>query len=98
MKRLVVVYAALLAGCVHQVPIPDVSNDMKQLDAAARSRCVSSGYQAGTPDFNQCVYAVKSQFLQSVMVPVPQPPSITAPRPVTTNCTGNAFSASCTTY
>lgn len=104
MKRIVAVsavfcLAACSTGLLHQVSIPDSSKDMEQLDAAAQSRCASFGYQAGTPDFNKCVYGVKSQFLQSVMVPVAPPPAITPPpRAVTTNCSGNAFSATCTTY
>lgn len=104
MKRIVAIsavfaLAACSTGLMHQVSIPDASNDMQQLDAAAQSRCASFGYPAGTPDFNKCVYGVKSQFLQAVMVPVAPPPPIAAPpRPVTTNCSGNAFSATCTTY
>lgn len=93
--------ASILSACASQVPIPDVSNDMAQLDAAARSRCANSGYQAGSAEFNQCVYAVKSQFLQAVMVPVAPPPDIRplapAPQPIQTQCYSSAGVTNCTT-
>jgi hypothetical protein len=93
--------AGLLTACVHQVPIPDVSNDMKQLDAAAQSRCARSGYQSGTPGFDQCVYSVKSQFLQAVMVPAPSTPDIRPfpppPPPMQTRCYSVGNVTNCTT-
>lgn len=102
MKRIVAIPAVLLTACVHQVPIPDVSNDMQQLDTAARARCARSGYQAGSPGFDQCVYSVKSQFLQTVMVPVPAVPDIRPaappPPPMQTHCYTAGSVTNCTTY
>jgi hypothetical protein len=102
MKRIAVISAVLLTACVHQVPIPDVSNDMAQLDAAAQSRCASSGYQRGTQNFNSCVSSVKAQFLQAVMVPVPPPPDIRPPappaQPLQTHCYSTAGVTNCSSY
>lgn len=105
MKKIVAVSASmLLCACIHQTPIPDVSNDMAQLDAAVQSRCTSFGYQPGTPDFNKCFYSVRSDFLRSVMVQVPPPPDLTiravAPpiQPVQTRCYSTAGVTNCSSY
>lgn len=105
-KLLAIVGSALLGACstglMHPVSIPDASQDMAQLDAAAQSRCSSFGYQSGSPAFNQCVYGVKSQFLQAVMVPVPPPPDVRpiapAPQPIQTHCYSSAGVTNCSTY
>lgn len=100
-KLLGILGAAMLTACVHQVPIPDVSNDMEQLDAAARARCARSGHVSGYPAFDQCVYAVKSQFLQTVMVPAPSVPDIRPvpppPPPIYTRCYSAGNVTNCTT-
>lgn len=103
-KKLLAVMASAVAlsACSTGVPLPDVSNDMAQLDAAAQSRCSSFGYQAGTPAFNQCVSGVKSQFIQAVMVPAPSPPDIRplapAPQPIQTHCYSSAGVTNCSSY
>lgn len=102
MKRAFAIAAMLLTACVHQVPIPDVSNDMAQLDAAARSRCANSGFQTGSPAFDQCVYSVKSQFLQAVMVPMPPTPDVRPVNPsvapqIQTRCYTAGSVTNCTT-
>lgn len=101
-KLLALVGCAMLSACIHQVPIPDASKDMAQLDAAAQSRCAKSGYQPGTPDFNNCVYGVKSSFLQAVMVPVGPVPDVRplppAPPPIQTHCYTSGSTTNCTSY
>lgn len=100
---LAIVGSSVLGACsLYQVPIPDASKDMQQLDTAAQTRCARSGYQSGTAPFEQCVYGVKSQFLQTVMVPVQPIPDVRPvappPPPLQTHCYSTAGVTNCSTY
>lgn len=104
-KTIAIVILTSLAAC-KAAPVFDQAQadaNAAQLDAAAQRRCTSFGYQTGTPDFNQCVFNVKSQFLQAVMVPAPPMPTIdlrpTQPTTQTqTRCYRSGPTVNCTSY
>lgn len=97
---------ALLSACASGPKFDQAQADanMAQLDAAAQQRCAKFGYQADRPDFNQCVFNVKSQFLQAVMVPAPSVPPISIQPPpqlspsVQTHCYQSGQSINCSSY